>query len=115
MEKGAFIGLSDNKDSIDLFIFINLSNEELRKALPILPPQEIKDHNMLCCIFNNGVDYLGSGTEDDVKSIIFKPGLEMIDLLNNNYESIKKKGLPLLEKKVYESLLDFSKKQLKIE
>ena len=103
IEKGAYI-FYDEDDNIDLFIFMKLSNQDLRKALPLLPPEEIKDHNMLCCIFNNGVDYLGSGTENDVKSIIFKPGLEMIDLLNNNFESIKKKGLPLLEKNVYESL-----------
>lgn len=115
MNKGAFIALSDTKDSIELFVFMKLSQEQLMQALPGLNREEIKNHNMLCCVFANGQDYLGSGTEDDVKKIIYKPGMEMIDLLNNNFDSIKKKGLPLLDEKVYQSLLNFAKKQLSIE
>lgn len=114
MIKGAFIALSENKDSIELFIFMKLTQDQLLEALPVLNKEEVKNHNMLCCIFANGQDYLGSGTEEDVKNIINKQGMEMIDLLNNNFETITK-SLPLLDKKVYYSLLNFSKKQLNIE
>ena len=114
MDKGAFISLSEDKKSIELFIFMRVTQQELQTALPLENPESFKNHNMLCCVFVNGVDYLGSGTEEEVRSIIFKPNMEMIDLLNNSYEEICRKGLPHLNLEIYKNIYNFAIKQLSL-
>tara|TARA_B100001093_G_scaffold508793_1_gene571687 strand:+ start:4271 stop:4606 length:336 start_codon:yes stop_codon:yes gene_type:complete len=110
MKNGAFIYHGEN-DSIDLFIYRKFLYEQLTKILPLsFALGEIKkNHNYLIAFFHNGADFVGSGTLIDIKKLILEKS--MIDILNNNYQSIKTKGFNL-KKNEFDGLVSFSKNQL---
>ena len=110
MQNGAFIYHAEN-DSIDLFIYRKFSYQELTKILPLsFKFGEIKKHhNYLIAFFHNGADFVGSGTMIDIKKLILEKS--MIDILNNDYQSIKTQGFNLQEKE-FDGLVSFSKNQL---
>ena len=110
MKDGAFIYHGEN-DSIDLFIYRKFSYQELTKILPLsFKFGEIKNHhNYLIAFFHNGADFVGSGTMIDIKKLILEKS--MIDILNNDYPSIKTQGFNLQEKE-FDGIVSFSKKQL---
>lgn len=113
MEKGAYIFInSDNK--IDLFIFMKVSKEQLKTALPINfdRGEILENHDTLQVIFNNGADYLGSTNSEEVPKII--DNLNAVDLLNNNFSQLKNKGFITLTEREYNNMINFSKRQLQI-
>ena len=110
MKDGAFIYHGEN-DSIDLFIYRKFSYQELTEILPLsFKFGEIKKHhNYLIAFFHNGADFVGSGTMIDIKKLIREKS--MIDILNNDYQSIKTQGFNL-KKNEFDGIISFSKKQL---
>lgn len=110
IQNGALIYNGEN-NSIDLFIYRKSSYKQLTKILPLsFAFGEIKkEDDYLIAFFHNGADFVGSGTMVDIKKLIEEKS--MIDILNNNYESIKTRGLNL-EKEEFDDLVSFSKKQL---
>lgn len=112
MEKGAYIYRNDN-NQINLFLFTQESSEVLEKALPCsYDKNTMSNHDTLCVIFENGFDYLGSNTIDNVYKLIYEK--KMVDLLNLSYEQITLRGFNDLKSKKYHNLINFSKEQLKI-
>ena len=113
MEKGALIYRNDN-NQINLFLFSKESSEILEKALPCsYNKNTMAHHDTLCVIFENGFDYLGSNTLDNVYKLIDEK--KMIDLLNLSFDQINLRGFNDLKFNHYCNLLNFSKEQLKIE
>ena len=112
-EKGAFIfnqHKNTDKENISLFIYARCSQRLLQKQLNFLNPEILKDHNFYMIVNYNYKEHIRSGTEEDIKEIINKD--EIIDLLNNSYDKIKKMGLPFLEENYYNGVVEYSKKTL---
>lgn len=111
--KGAYIFNNKQSKSIDLFLFIKCSSDDLKKSLPLSYNElTMKTHNCLVVIINNGVDYLGSGCLDDVPNLILEKN--MVNLLNNSYEFLNTNGFKYLTLENYNNMINFAKKQLKI-
>ena len=110
MQNGAFI-YHGEKDSIDIFIYRKFSYKQLTEILPLsFKFGEIKKHhNYLIAFVHDGADFVGSGTLIDIKKLILEKS--MIDILNNDYQSIKTKGFNLKKNK-FDDLVSFSKNQL---
>ena len=80
-EKGAYLF---NKDNPHLFLYMKLSKELLKIALPI-SYKEDRDKNYLTVIFEpNGVDYLAQSSLTDINNFHSKE--EIFDILNKDKE-----------------------------
>lgn len=112
MEKGAYIYL-DEHNIINLFLFMKCSQEELKIALPLnyMINELSSEHDTLIAVFHNGCDYLGSNKLENIPEIIKEK--QMINLLENTYKELSN-YFSSLSKSKYNSLVTFSKSQLKI-
>ena len=111
MDKGSYV-YEDNDTDIILFIYIKLSKDKLKRALPLSYNENtIGDCNYLLACFKNGFDYLSCGTYETILEMITKHN--MVDIINNDYISISKyyKNLTIND---YNHYLSFATKQLKI-
>lgn len=111
MDKGAYIFYSEN-DNIDLFIFMKCTTQELHKALPINSSsgEILENHDTLHAIFHKGLDFLGSGSSEQIPELIQQ--LHGIDLINNSFETLKM-NFPTLTRNKYSDMVCFCKTQLK--
>ena len=98
------------KENISIFIYAKCTQGLLKEELPLENNEIDNNHNMLMIINFDFNEYKNSGTEEDVKEIIDKD--EVIDLLNNSYETIKQMGLPFLEENYYNGVLEYATKML---
>ncbi len=112
-KKGAFIfdqHKNMGKENISIFIYAKCTQGLLKEELPLENNEIDNNHNFLMIINFDFDFYKKSGTEEDVKEIIDKD--EVIDLLNNSYETIKQMGLPFLEENYYNGVLEYATKML---
>ena len=111
MNKGSYL-YEDSDANIILFIYIKLSKDKLKHALPLSYDENtMEDCNYLFACFKNGFDYLGCGTYKNILEMITKHN--MVDIINNDYISISKyyKNLTIND---YNHYLSFATKQLEI-
>jgi hypothetical protein len=112
MDKGAYLYMDKNSEKY-LYIFMKMSQEELKEALPISYDDVVmKDCTHLVVTFHEGSDYLGAASADDITLVIIQ--YNMINILENNYEKVKER-FPSFTEEYYNDRVSFSKNQLKID
>ena len=92
-----------------LLIYGKLPKSILINAMPLSYKFDGGDY--ITTIFVNGKDYIGQSTYDNISKTIKQDNI--IDIINNNYDEVKK-VLPELTIDEYNENLEFSKKQLEI-
>jgi len=95
-----YVFLKDNK--VYDYLYLKLSPEKLQKALPI-SYEKNTNKSYLTVVFDNGRDYLGQSTYEEVKDAVQK--MNMISILDNDYEYVNT-HIPNL------SLEDYKRKQI---
>jgi len=104
-----FIFLNNNK--IYDYLYLKLSPEKLKKAL-IISYKSDATKPYLTVVFDDGRDYLGQSSYEDIKKIVKK--MNMVSLIDNDYEYVKEK-IPDLNQEEYESKKNFFMSQLDVQ
>jgi hypothetical protein len=107
MNRGAYMYYENNNHY--LLIYGKLPQSILKNAMPLSYKADEGDY--ITTIFVNGRDYIGQSTYDNISKTIKQDNI--IDIINNNYDEVKK-VLPELTIDEYNENLEFSKKQLEI-
>ena len=103
-----FIFLDNNK--IYEYLYMKLSPERLQNALAISYVDDI-NRPYLTALFDEGHDYLGQSSYEDIKEIIKKKN--MVSIIDNDYEYVKEK-IPQLDLEEYESKRNFFMSQIQV-
>tara|TARA_B100000989_G_C19118706_1_gene294363 strand:- start:24 stop:449 length:426 start_codon:yes stop_codon:yes gene_type:complete len=107
MLKGAFIRLSQNKDGLELFTFMQVESSKIKEYLNYKDFEINKNHDTLYLIFYDGINEKGSGTLDEILNITKSLDRPMINLLTNSYDEIIK-TMPNLNIEIYKSIYNFA-------
>lgn len=108
MDKGAYIYYNSIYNCNSLFLYIKLTKEELKNALPI-SYKEDSNNEYLGVIFINGRDYLGQNNYENISQFI--ENNKMIDIFSTCYTDCSY-ILKNLTEEEYNDFLNFSKNQL---
>ena len=106
-EKGAFI-FGDNVDTIHMCIYVRLTPQEMRRALPISYKKDDSDNFLLAIFDPLGRDFLSQVNYFDIiDSINYH---KMTNLLTTDFTTLQKKyGI---SRESYENYYDFARQQL---
>ena len=122
--KDAYVYYSSENNTVNLFIYIKMTNKELEVALPLSFPidlNESTDKYYIGAHFQDGKDYIGHMNINDIEKTINE--CNMIKLFGPEYEShfetinehilnCSKFKYILLTKDEYQDYYDFAKEQL---
>jgi hypothetical protein len=98
-----------NTDDLDLLLYMKLTDEELKRALPISYNPNLINSNYLAAIFHNGYDHLAQYSFETIKRIISEENMKSI--IDNDYITIQS----YFNKLSYETYIhykEFANKQL---
>lgn len=108
-EKGAYI-YRDIDNDIILFIYLKMTKEELKKALPQTYNEKTAgEENYLIANFKGKQNYMGCGTLENIKR--FMDDTDVYNIIESDFEETKKVFNDLTEKQ-YKNLTAFINKTL---
>lgn len=106
-KKGGYI--YNEKDNINLFLYIELTPEELKEVLPKTYNNNLKDSNYLAIIIYNEKDYLNQASFNSIKQFIINKNME--NIFEKDYNNLHKK-INNLTIEQYNNYIGFAKEQL---